>query len=317
MDQTGTPDAGSPTVEVLRYTFLSLALAVASLLLLPFYGLALVVLPLPALVATMRYGAWAGVIVAVAAALPVTALAGPGLGVAVALIVLALGVGQALLTAAGVHAGRMLTFCIAVFVAAACAAAASAFVSGAITAAELAKASQLFQAEFARYAGGSAAQTARAAKELGDAYIYLLPSGLIVLCLATGLANFLVSQVLLQRRSLPSAALARFSEWQIPWYLAWGFLVGLACAVGYRYLAPAHRQPALYAGLNLIVIFGTLYMVQGLAIVFSLFDRFKLAPPVRGVLLVLAAFLQLFVQALTWLGLFDTWFDYRKLNKEE
>lgn len=317
MQQTGTPEARTNAVEITRYVLFSLALAIGSLLLLPFYGLALVALPLPALVATMKHGAGAGTVVAIAASLPVSLLAGPALGGAVLLITLILGVGQALLARAGTKASRLLTLCIGTFILVTAAGTALVLASRLVTLAELETMSHTMQAELARYAGRSVEGGAEAAKEAVRLYVYLLPSGLIVMCLASGLANFLFSQYLLRVRKLPSVSLPPFKEWQIPWYLSWGFLVGLASAVGYRYVGGGMGEVVLYAGFNLIVIFGAIFMVQGFAVFAFFLDRYKAPPPLRVLLLMFAGFLQLFVQAFSWLGLFDTWFNYRKLERKQ
>lgn len=312
MDQTRAPAPRGPAVEVVRYALVSLGLGVASLLLLPFYGVTLVILPLPALVTTIKYGTRAGLAVAVAAAIPVTILAGPALGVPVLIATLALGVAQAAFTVRSVRASRIVTFCISVFLFLAAAGAALAFATKLVTLTGIERLSRQFQVEFAHYAGASAPQTAEAAKVFREIYVYLLPSGFIVLCLAAGLVSFLLSQRLLRGRDLPAVSLPAFKDWRVPWYLSWPFLFGLASVVGYRWLGPREGKIVLYAGLNLIVIFGSIYMVQGFSVLFFLFERWKLPPPARIALALAAGFLQVLVEALTWIGLFDTWFDFRK-----
>lgn len=317
MNEIKPPRGDTPAVDIVRYALLSVALGVGSLLLLPFYGVTLVVLPLPSLVATMRYGAKAGVVVAVATSAPVALLAGPSLGAPVLLATLALGLGQALLTRAGMSAGRVLTICIGVFVAIAAVGVLALFATKTVTVAQLHQFALLVQKELVRYGGTVTFESANAARAFRELYVYMMPSGIVVLCLVGGLANFLAAQLLLRSRGLPSVALPPFRDWQVPWYLSWGFIAGLACAVGYRYLDGQTSKTIMYLGYNFVVVFGALYMVQGLAVVVSLFERFHVRPALRGGLLAVAIFLQLIVQALSWVGLLDTWFNYRKLEREE
>lgn len=318
MEQNGPPADGTPTVEIVRYVLISLALAVAAFvpLSLPFFEGALIILPLPALVATARYGARTGAIVAVSAAVPGMLLAGPGLAVPVLTATLALGVGQALLTRSGVRASRLLAICIGVFVILAGIGTAFAFATKTLTLSTLRKMSETLQRELARYGGTSTQQSEEALRAFRDLYVYVLPAGLIVLCCVAGLASFLISQRVLRGRGLPNVSLPPFKDWQVPWYMAWGFLLGLAAAVGYRYLDRQSGMITMYVGLNLMIVFGTLFMVQGLSLVLFFCDKFKLRPGVRALLLLLAGLLQSLVQALTWLGLFDVWFNYRKLKRD-
>lgn len=316
MEESQRQGAVTPVVDIARYTLLSLALAVASLLLIPFYGFALAALPLPALLAATKHGPKAGIIVAVAAALPVAALAGPDLGISVLIVTLVLGAGQARLIRTGIRTSRMLLICVGVFVVLGVGGVALAFATKAVTVAELSRASLAVQLQIARYAGTSAKQAAKAAKEFRELYVYVLPGGIAALSMVCGLESFLLSQYALRRNELPSIPVPEFKNWQLPWYLAWGFLIGLAAAVGYGYLGAGQGRIALYLGLNLLVVFGTIYMFQGLAIVMWHCDRYKLPLPARTVIVALALLGQLFFLIPTWIGLFDTWFNYRKLPRE-
>ncbi len=318
MEDNPRQRANAPVVDIARYTLQSLALAVASLLLIPFYGIALAVLPVPALLATAKHNARAGVVVAVAAAVPVAVLAAsPDLGAMVVIVTLSLGVGQALLTRSGVRASRLLLLCVGVFVGLGLGSIALAFATKAITLAELNRTSAALQLELARYAGTSTKQAAQAAREFQQLYVYVLPGGIASMSMGCGLLCFLLSQLSLRRSGLPNAPIPPFREWQLPWYMAWGFLIGLAATVGYGFFDGGQGRVALYVGLNLLVVFGSIYMVQGLAVAYWYFERFKLVGPIKAIFTALAIFAQLLFLVLTWVGLFDTWFNYRKLKREE
>jgi len=301
-------------LELGRLVLLSLALSVASLLFLPFYGAMLIVLPLPSLYASAKHGAVTGSIVAVSTGVPLAILV-PPLAVPVVAATLMLGVGQAALSAAGIKASHMVTLCIALFLALALLAAGAAFATKAVTVQSLQQVAESFEREAVRY-WGVAPASPEAGTSLRELYVYMLPAGLAVLSLAAGLASFLISQQVLRRAKLPSVALPPFRDWQMPWYLAWGFLLGLACVVAYRYVPGRYQEPTLYGGLNLMVVFGTLFMVQGLAVVVSWLDRFRVNPVLRAPLLLLAGVLQGFTQLLSWIGLLDVWFNFRKLKRE-
>ncbi len=304
----------SSASDIARLLLLSLALTVASLIFLPFYGAVLVVLPLPTLFTTVKYGLRAGLVVGlaptVALAVFVPLLAAPAL-----LSMLVLGVCQGLLTIRAMKASRILTLCITLFIVIALLGSIVAFASGAVTVASLQALAKQFAQEIARYSGNRP-ESVEAGLAYEELYIYLLPAGIIVMCLGAGLANFLISQQLLRSRGLASVALSEFKDWQLPWYLAWGFLAGLAAVVAYNYVTKPLQKPALYTGLNLMVVFSTLFMVQGLAVVVSWLDRLKVNPALRAPLVLLAGILQAFAQVLSWIGLLDVWFNFRKMKRE-
>jgi hypothetical protein len=102
-----------------------------------------------------------------------------------------------------------------------------------------------------------------------------------------------------------------FGRFEAPDALAWVLAGGLAA-----YLAGESFLPPVVAtvGLNMIVAAGLVYFVRGTAIEWNWMDRAGVGWPVRTALLTGAVFLFLpFHAAVTGgLGLFDTWFDFRR-----
>jgi hypothetical protein len=95
-----------------------------------------------------------------------------------------------------------------------------------------------------------------------------------------------------------------FSSWSIPEQWIWGFILSL-----FLYLLP---EPYKRTGLNLLLVFGGLYLSQGMAISSSLFQRWRVSSPFK-VLLYLLFFSQPFLLLLLALmGLSDVWLNFRK-----
>lgn len=95
-----------------------------------------------------------------------------------------------------------------------------------------------------------------------------------------------------------------FSSWSIPEYWVWGFIFALLLFLSV--------DPWKRVGLNLLLIFGVLYLLQGIAISSSLFERWGL-PKLLKVLIYLFLFSQpFFLLLVAGAGLSDVWLNYRK-----
>jgi hypothetical protein len=102
-----------------------------------------------------------------------------------------------------------------------------------------------------------------------------------------------------EKRSAP------FSSWAIPDSWVWGFIFAL-----FLYLFP---DPWKRVGLNLLLAFLGLYLLQGMAIASSLLRRWHF-PALLRVSIYLVSFIQPFLLLLfAGLGLFDVWLDFRKV----
>ncbi|MGI6558908.1 MAG: YybS family protein [Limnochordia bacterium] len=100
-----------------------------------------------------------------------------------------------------------------------------------------------------------------------------------------------------------------FRSWRFPWYLAWGYILGLG-------LPLISSQGVLFAvAANLQVFFTYVFMVQGLAVLWFFFDEFGVSRPLRVFILILI-FLPRWPlsRLLVWTGVIDTWLDIRKLE---
>jgi uncharacterized protein YybS (DUF2232 family) len=96
-----------------------------------------------------------------------------------------------------------------------------------------------------------------------------------------------------------------FSSWSLPEYWIWGLILSLLL-----YLLP---EPYRRAGLNLLLVFLGLYLLQGAAVSSSLFRRWQL-PTALKVFLYLLSFSQPFLLLLLALiGLSDVWLNFRKM----
>lgn len=66
----------------------------------------------------------------------------------------------------------------------------------------------------------------------------------------------------------------------------------------------------------MLIVMGTIFFFQGLAIAAFYFERWKLPFYVKGVIYAVVFLQQFASMAIAVLGLFDVWFDFRKLAKK-
>jgi uncharacterized protein YybS (DUF2232 family) len=148
-------------------------------------------------------------------------------------------------------------------------------------------------------------------KSFLDVLPYLSPAIVTVSGLLFTAGSLGLAALVLPRLGAGSAARLAFAEFRLHWALAYGFIAGLGLLLASQW-SEAHSQALQLAGLNLIIIFQTLFFLQGLAVIHWLAVTRRLRPATRTLLYGGALLGQLVFQLTTWAGLFDTWFDYRK-----
>jgi len=140
-------------------------------------------------------------------------------------------------------------------------------------------------------------------------FTYLTPSLLAVSLAFAMWLNLLLGQIILKRRGISIPDLGDLSLWRPPENMVW-FLIG----GGIMLLLP-YRIMEIIGG-NIVILMLFAYFLAGVAIVRFFLKKANISLPLRIVTYVLI-FLQQFVTVIvTAIGLFDLWFDFRKLNKK-
>ncbi|MBI2980788.1 MAG: DUF2232 domain-containing protein [Deltaproteobacteria bacterium] len=144
-----------------------------------------------------------------------------------------------------------------------------------------------------------------------DTLWHLLPSFWILMT-----SGVVAMNILIVRRWVSPALFSGwgdFSVWRLEERVIWGPIgLGLFYLLGQFFPA---LDPFSWITLNLLIVVGTLYFFQGLSI-FLFFLKKWLTPFMRmAVLFLMMTFLQPLALFLVLVGLFDFWFDFRKLKK--
>ena len=145
-------------------------------------------------------------------------------------------------------------------------------------------------------------------KMAGQFFIAALPAVLSASALLMAFLNYFIAGKLLGRLGYVIPPLPVFSRWRAPWIMSWGY-IGAVLALLVGQSIPVWKQ----VGMNLLFVFSFWYMLQGLANISFYLQRTSLPRPIRGLMMGGAFFLM--GNFLSIAGLLDTWFDFRKLEK--
>lgn len=136
----------------------------------------------------------------------------------------------------------------------------------------------------------------------------VFPSLVFVGVLSVALLNLLALKGLLKRRGIEEYK-AEPTVWQSPEFVVWILIAG-----GMLLLLRNEWAGAL--GLNLLIVAGAIYLFQGMAIVAFYFKKMEAPLFLRILGYSLILFQQMFTILVMGFGLFDLWFDFRRLKKE-
>ncbi len=122
-----------------------------------------------------------------------------------------------------------------------------------------------------------------------------------------GWLNLYVASRFLSSRNHPLPAWIPWRFWSTPDVLVW-----VVIGAGFLTLMPVPFAKIL--GLNLLFASASVYLLHGLAIVAFFMARWNVPGLFRGVIYGLIFLQQFLSLAVAVAGLFDTWFDFRRLN---
>ena len=138
--------------------------------------------------------------------------------------------------------------------------------------------------------------------------VRIIPALTIASTLLVIWINILVSKALLKGKFRLHPDYEKLNRWQAPDFLVWAVI-----GCGLLMLFPASAAKLL--GINVLLIAMTIYFFQGMGIVSFFFEKKKVPRPFKILLYSLIALQQLALIAVIGIGLFDMWFNFRKLEK--
>jgi len=160
---------------------------------------------------------------------------------------------------------------------------------------------------------GPSPETQELESKLADAVplmVQTMPGMLASCALVISWLNLLISRRYCSMASIELCAPERLTLWKTPEFIVW-----FAIAGGLMVLLPV--KDFKMGGINLLVVMGTIYFLHGLAIMAFYFEKWKLPFFIKGFLYALLFLLQFASMATAALGLFDIWFDFRRLARKQ
>ncbi|MCL5069480.1 MAG: YybS family protein [Actinobacteria bacterium] len=142
----------------------------------------------------------------------------------------------------------------------------------------------------------------------------LLPGIFCVFFGATSLINYIASTTILGRYNIKLKVLPKFKEWDISWYWCWGVILGIILAI-IPQMNSRYDVLIDVIGYNLIIVFGSLYLILGASTLWGIFERFNLTVFWRYFILFVIILTPAFILLLPVIGLIDIWANFRKLNR--
>lgn len=136
----------------------------------------------------------------------------------------------------------------------------------------------------------------------------ILPSIILITVFSTVWINLLLGDLLIKKRLPEFSSWPPYNQWRLPDKLVWVIIVS-----GAGILFP--HPPINKICLNVVLLTGTLYFFQGLAVLSSLFNRWTVPWAFRLLIYTLILIQAYGIIILAIAGLADVWFDIRKSDK--
>lgn len=139
----------------------------------------------------------------------------------------------------------------------------------------------------------------------------IMPALLLVASLFDTGCNFLLGRWIGKRLGLSFPEIPPFSEWRLPRSVFWVFVLGWVFVL--------FGGPSVLGkiGINLQIVTQLLFLFQGLSLVYYFLGRHIRSKAVRVGILAFLMFQPLLSSLLSWLGVFDVFFDFRRLGTKQ
>ena len=145
-------------------------------------------------------------------------------------------------------------------------------------------------------------------EKLTSVFVLIFPGLIIMGVLLLVWFNFMAARIVLARKESLPAYLADLKKWKVHESLIW-------FAIGFGFLAILPVSPLRGIGVNGLMVLSLVYFFAGLCVVAYWFDKKTVPYFLRVLTYSLIALQQYLGLIVIGLGLFDLWFDFRKLKK--
>jgi len=142
----------------------------------------------------------------------------------------------------------------------------------------------------------------------------LIPAGLIGAALLQTFVNLALIRIVIKRLGTQMAWISPLKQWRLPSWFSWGFVLAALLMFLPQYLP---YQFIGVLGLNVFYCVFIAFLVQGIAICWFYFDKYKVNVLFRVIFVFMLFQISISAVVLSLGGAMDTWFNFRKLNVKE
>ena len=143
---------------------------------------------------------------------------------------------------------------------------------------------------------------------------YLVPGLLLVYVFLGSLINYYWCVSIFKKRGLILKGMPLFKEWDAPWYLISGLIIGFVFVVIPPFNA-AYDFAFDAVGINLLIVFGLLYTALGFSVLWSMFDKLHTSTIWRIIIISILSFFLILIIVIPIMGIIDVWANFRKLER--
>lgn len=137
--------------------------------------------------------------------------------------------------------------------------------------------------------------------------VAMLPGTVFAATVMISWFNLLLARRFCRTRGVALPAWKPWSQWKSPEVLVWAVI-----GSGFALMLPSSTGRIWAA--NLLIALGAVYLLHGFAVVVFYCDRWRVPALLRGIVYAVVFLQQVVSLAVVLLGLFDTWFDFRRLS---
>ena len=153
------------------------------------------------------------------------------------------------------------------------------------------------------------AETRTASMAVLELFVLMLPALFLGSSVLEVAVCFAVLRKVLARLGIPAAPFPAFTQWRLPVLFPYLFAFSL---IGVYWGTTRDIAWLYQASLNGYLIAFIAGLVQGASLLQTLMNRFQVSPFVRALLYIFILLNGILTQLLSWTGLFDMVFDYRR-----
>ena len=136
------------------------------------------------------------------------------------------------------------------------------------------------------------------------------PAMLLIASVFDTLINYWVAGKILRRFGYHLASFDPFYQWRASRSFFWSYLFGLFILIANaRYELPLLER----IGVNIQLLFSIIFLITGLSIVSYVLHHYKIKPFFCGLIYVIIFIQPALSLVVTWMGILDVWFDFRRL----